>query len=134
MGKFYAFLGILTASAAMILALLTALTSASASLTNAEANLASSTALLTSQCMTGFLVIVSLGAGGVFGFGLGLLRSKSLTAPTAQLRRVSHVRRQRRNPLTQLPSPQKHFAERQAALLAIDAEEEDNLSLQGWGF
>jgi len=51
----------------VILSLLTALTSASASLANGVANAAASTALLTSQCLSGFMVIVALVAGAAVG-------------------------------------------------------------------
>jgi hypothetical protein len=51
----------------VILSLLTALTSASASLANGVANAASSTALLTSQCLSGFMVVVALVAGAGVG-------------------------------------------------------------------
>ena len=51
----------------VILSLLTALTSASASLANGVANAAASTALLTSQCLSGFMVVVALIAGAGVG-------------------------------------------------------------------
>jgi hypothetical protein len=63
-----------------------ALTAFMASLANSAANLVSSTALLTGQCLTAFLVVVSLAAGVVFGLGIGVLRSKSLSTPSAQPR------------------------------------------------
>jgi len=51
----------------VILSLLTALTSASASLANGVANAASSTALLTSQCLSGVMIVVALVAGAGVG-------------------------------------------------------------------
>lgn len=51
----------------VILSLMTALTSASASLANGAANAAASTALLTSQCLSGFMVVVALVAGAGVG-------------------------------------------------------------------
>jgi hypothetical protein len=51
----------------VILSLLTALTSASASLANGVANAAASTALLTSQCLSGVMIVVALIAGAGVG-------------------------------------------------------------------
>ena len=50
-----------------LLALATALLSSAASLANGVANAAASTALLTSQCLSGFMVIVALVAGAAVG-------------------------------------------------------------------
>jgi len=52
-----------------ILALLTALASAGASLANGVANAASATALLTSQCISAFMVFTAVLAGIAIGFG-----------------------------------------------------------------
>ena len=119
-------------------ALGTALTVSMASLANGAANLASSTALLTGQCLTAFLVVVSLAAGIVFGLGIGVLRSKSLPAPTAQPRWMPgpNARWQKINvPIrAQLSSPQPQPLPKQQILLAANVEEDDDLPLQGWGF
>ena len=53
-----------------LLALATALTSAAANLANGVAFAAASTALLTSQCITGFMVLVAIVAGIGVGFGV----------------------------------------------------------------
>ena len=53
-----------------LLALATALTSAAANLANGVAFAAASTALLTSQCITGFMVSVAIVAGIGVGFGV----------------------------------------------------------------
>lgn len=52
-----------------ILALLTALASAGASLANGVANAASATALLTSQCISAFMVFTAVFAGIAIGVG-----------------------------------------------------------------
>ena len=113
-----------------------ALTASMASLANGAANLASSTALLTGQCLTAFLVVVSLAAGIVFGLGIGVLRSKALPAPSAQPRWMPglNARWQKINvPIrAQLSSPQPQ--PKQQILLAANVEEDDDLPLQGWGF
>ncbi len=115
-----------------------ALTASMASLANGAANLASSTALLTGQCLTAFLVVVSLAAGIVFGLGVGVLRGKSLPAPTAQPRWLPgpNARWQKINvPIrAQLSSPQPQPLPKQQILLAANVEEDDDLPLQGWGF
>jgi hypothetical protein len=138
MSKFYAILSALIVGLVVVLSLLTALTSASASLANGAANLASSTALLTGQCLTAFLVVVSLAAGIVFGLGIGLLRSKSLPAPSAQPRWMPgpNARWQKINvPIrAQLSPPQPQPLPKQQILLAANVEEEEYLPLQGWGF
>ena len=138
MNKLLAILAAAIAGAVVILSLLTALTSASASLANGAANLASSTALLTSQCLTAFLVVVSLAAGIVFGLGIGALRSKALPSPTAHPRWMSgpNARWQKINvPIrAQLPSPQPQPLPEQQILLTAEVDEEDDLPLQGWGF
>lgn len=138
MNKLLAILAAVIAGVVVILSLLTALTSASASLANGAANLASSTALLTGQCLTAFLVVVSLAAGIVFGLGIGVLRSKMLPAPTDQPRWMPgpNARWQKINvPIrAQLPSPQPQPLPKQQILLAAEVEEEDDLPLQGWGF
>jgi len=46
-----------------------ALASASASMANGIAHAASSTALMTSQCVSAFMVLVALLAGGLIGIG-----------------------------------------------------------------
>lgn len=51
----------------VLLSLLTAFTSASAGLANGVAHAAASTALLTSQCLSGFMVLVALIAGTALG-------------------------------------------------------------------
>ncbi len=131
MNKLLAILAAVIAGVVVILSLLTALTSASA-------NLASSTALLTGQCLTAFLVVVSLAAGIVFGLGVGVLRSKSLPAPTAQPHWMPgpNARWQKINvPIrAQLPPPQPQPLPKQQILLAANVEEDDDLPLQGWGF
>jgi hypothetical protein len=140
MGKFYAFLGVLAAGVVAVLALLTALASASASLANGTANLVSSTALLTGQCMTGFLVLVSLAAGVTFGLGWSALRSKALPQPpVAQPRWVSgpnarwgRIGAQSVQP--QLSAPQAQPAAQQVLLVAEVEEVDDDLPLNGWGF
>ncbi len=136
MGKFCVFLGILAAGAITVLALLTALASASASLANGAANLASSTALLTGQCVTIILVIVSLAAGIVLGLGIGVLRSKSLPAPSAQPRWLPgpNARWQKINvPIrAQFPPSQSQPSPERPVLLPAEVEEEDDLPL--WGF
>lgn len=138
MSKFYAILGALIVGFVVVLSLLTALASASASLANGAANLASSTALLTGQCLTAFLVVVSLAAGIVFGLGIGVLRGKSLPAPTSQPRWMPgpNARWQKINvPIrAQLSSPQPQPQPKQQILLAANVEEDDDLPLQGWGF
>ena len=115
-----------------------ALTSSMASLANGAANLASSTALLTGQCLTAFLVVVSLAAGIVFGLGIGVLRSKALPAPSAQPRWMPgpNARWQKINvPIrAQLSPPQPQPLPKQQILLAANVEEDDDLPLQGWGF
>jgi len=58
---------ILLAGIVTLLALATALLSSAASLANGVANAAASTALLTSQCLSGFMVIVALVAGAAVG-------------------------------------------------------------------
>ena len=122
----------------VILSLLTALTSASASLANGAANLASSTALLTGQCLTAFLVVVSLTAGIVFGLGIGVMRSKALPKPVAQPRWLPgpNAGWQKINVPIQalLPPPQPQPLPKQQILPMAEVEEEDDLPLQGWGF
>ncbi|HNT24606.1 MAG TPA: hypothetical protein PKM21_09585 [Anaerolineales bacterium] len=138
MSKFYAILGALIVGFVVVLSLLTALTSASASLANGAANLASSTALLTGQCLTAFLVVVSLAAGIVLGLGVGALRGKSLPAPSARHRWMpgpnAHWQKINVPIRAQLPPPQPQSLPKQQILLAADVEEEDDLPLQGWGF
>ncbi len=140
MSKLYASLGVAAAGVIAILALLTALTSASASLANGAANLASSTALLTSQCLAAFLVIVSLAAGIVFGLGLGVLRSKALSSPATHPRWMPgpNAGWQKINMPTSAqlsaPQPQPLTLPKQQMLLAVDVEEDDDLPLQDWGF
>ncbi len=53
-----------------LMALATALTSATANLANGVAFATASTALLTSQCITGFMVLVAIVAGIGVGFGV----------------------------------------------------------------
>ena len=53
-----------------LMALATALTSAAANLANGVAFATASTALLTSQCITGFMVLVAIVAGIGVGFGV----------------------------------------------------------------
>lgn len=138
MSKFYAILGALIVGFVVVLSLLTALASASVSLANGAANLASSTALLTGQCLTAFLVVVSLAAGIVFGLGINVLRSKSLPAPRPQPRWLPgpNARWQKINvPIrAQLPPPQPQPLPKQQILPMAEVEEEDDLPLQGWGF
>jgi hypothetical protein len=138
MSKFYTILGALMFGFVVVLSLLTALASASTSLANGAANLASSTALLTGQCLTAFLVVVSLAAGIVFGLGIGVMRSKALPKPVAQPRWLPgpNAGWQKINvPIrAQLPPPQPLSLPKQQILLAADVEEEDDLPLQGWGF
>lgn len=54
----------------VLLSLATALTSATANLANGVAFATASTALLTSQCITGFMVLVAVVAGVGVGFGV----------------------------------------------------------------
>ncbi|MEW5870659.1 MAG: hypothetical protein AB1894_15405 [Chloroflexota bacterium] len=54
----------------VLLSLATALTSATANLANGVAFATASTALLTSQCITGFMVLVAIIAGVGVGFGV----------------------------------------------------------------
>lgn len=54
----------------VLLSLATALTSATANLANGVAFATASTALLTSQCITGFMVLVAIVAGIGVGFGV----------------------------------------------------------------
>ncbi len=64
---------------AVVVALLagqTALTDAQANLSQANANTMQASANLVSQCLTGFLVLVALVAGGAVGFNLGKLRPR----------------------------------------------------------
>lgn len=71
---------------AVVVALLagqTALTDAQASLSQANANTMQASANLVSQCLTGFLVLVALVAGGAVGFNLGKLRPRQ-SNPTKQ--------------------------------------------------
>lgn len=115
-----------------------ALTASMASLANGAANLASSTALLTGQCLTAFLVVVSLAAGIVFGLGVGVLRSKVLPVPSAQPRWMpgpnAHWQKINVPIRAQLPPPQPQPLPKQQILLAANVEEDDDLPLQGWGF
>lgn len=116
------------------LAMLTALASAGASLANGVANAAASTALLTSQCTSTLLIMIALFAGGVLGAGIARLQvhpphapnPKWLPGPNANWKRLDSV-----NP-AQLPKTQP--IERPHLLLEAKAEEDDELSLQGWGF
>jgi len=117
-----------------------ALTASMASLANGTAQLVSSTALLSSQCLTGFLAVVSLAAGVTFGLGWSALRSKALPQPpVAQPRWVSgpNARWGRigvRPAQPQLPAPQGQSAAHQALLVADVEEVDDDLPLNGWGF
>ncbi len=61
-----------------------ALTEAQASLSQANANTMQASANLVNQCLTGFLVLVALVAGGAVGFGLGKLRSYQLSSSKKQ--------------------------------------------------
>ncbi len=136
MTKLLVILALLFAGVMGVLALITGLTSASASLANGAANLASSTALLTGQCVTIILVIVSLAAGIVLGLGIGVLRSKSLPAPSAQPRWLPgpNARWQKINvPIrAQFPPSQSQPSPERPVLLPAKVEEEDDLPL--WGF
>lgn len=67
---------VLGALAAALLAVQTALAQAQASLAQANANTMQSGASLVSQCLTGFLVLVALVAGGAVGYGIGKLRQR----------------------------------------------------------
>ena len=117
-----------------------ALTASMASLANGAAQLVSSTALLTGQCMTGFMVVVSLAAGVIFGLGWSALRSKALPqSPAAQPRWVSGPNARWgqigvRPAQPQLPAPQGQPAAQQALLVADVEEVDDDLPLNGWGF
>ena len=97
----------------VILSLLTALTSASASLANGVANAAASTALLTSQCLSGFMVIVALVAGtavGVTGYRFVSGRqTRPEPHPQIMPNPYPFVRVQHSKPAGYLPTGERHL-------------------------
>ncbi len=68
--KIFSALAVLFFAIVIFLSLVTALTSASASLANGVANAAASTALMTSQCISGFMILVSIIAGAAIGISI----------------------------------------------------------------
>jgi len=109
------------------------------SLTNSAAQMVTSATLMTNQCLTGFLVVVSLASGVVFGMGLGMLRhnSSQIPAPADRPRWVSgpnaHWQRLNAPAQRQLSIYHNQLPDHQQVLVVSD-EEESDISLQGWGF
>ncbi len=123
----------------VILSLLTALTSASASLANGVANAAASTALLTSQCLSGFMVVVALVAGA--GVGVTAYRFISgrqvrhLPTPPAASFPYPFVRMQDAQPNRYLPAGNQRLPViyTQDKAPAEDADGQDIL-FRNWGW
>lgn len=123
----------------VILSLLTALTSASASLANGVANAASSTALLTSQCLSGFMVVVALIAGA--GVGVTAYRfvsgrqARHLPTPPAAPAPYPFIRMQDPQPNRYLPAGNQRlpviYTPEQAP--ADEADSQDIL-FRNWGW
>ncbi len=116
-----------------LLALGTALTSAAASLANGVAFATLATTLLTNQCISGFIALVTLVAGAAGGFGLAVVwRSRArqqppgrwAPGPNARWGRVDGVQRPA---LPQQPAPLVYLPEEVE-------EEEETLLLDRWGF
>lgn len=118
------------------LAMLTALASAGASLANGIANAAASTALLTSQCTSTLLIVIALFAGGVLGAGIARLQVSSPQSPTHKWLPGPNANWQRLDSVAQaqLPPPQTQPISHPQMLLPAKVEDDDELSLQGWGF
>jgi hypothetical protein len=123
----------------ILIALGIAIFSSMSNLTSSAAQMATSAALMTSQCLTGFLMVVSLATGVVFGVGLGMLRhnSSQIPAPTDRPRWVSgpnaHWQRLDAPAQRQFPLYHNQLPEYQQVLVVSD-EEESDFSMQGWGF
>lgn len=140
MSKFLLALIFITLILLIFVALGIALMASIASLANGAAQLVSSTALLSGQCMTGFLVMVSLAAGVTFGLGWSALRGKALPqSSVARSRWVSgpnarwgRIGAQPAQPM--LPAPQSQPTAQQVLLVADVEEVDDDLPLNGWGF
>ena len=123
----------------VLLSLSTALASAGASLANGVANAAASTTLLTSQCLSGFMVIVALVAGAAVGVTAYRLvsgrRAPLLPPPTAAPSPYPFIQVQTPQPRGYLPDGSQRlpaiYVPEQAQ--ADEAESQDVL-FRNWGW
>ena len=123
----------------IILSLAIALTSASASLANGVANAAASTALLTSQCLSGFMIIVSLIAGaalGVTGYRfLSERKPRLISPPSAFPVPYRFIWAQNQKPASYLPTgeqclPAVYIPDQAQA----EATNDEDTLFQNWGW
>lgn len=123
-----------------LLALATALTSTTASLTNGVANAAASTALMTSQCVAGFMVLVAIVAGIGIGFGaagfLSMRRKAQKQAASDKLPRMIY-------PISfpfgqqethSLPDPRLHIPTTYLLADQEEATEPEDTLFKDWGW
>lgn len=120
-----------------ILALLTALASAGASLANGVANAASATALMTSQCISAFMIFTAVFAGIAIGIGTSTFLS-SRRPNTALPSTSAEITRPQIKPIhtlqPRLPEPsQSQPVYYLAAESDSDAIEEEAI-FKGWGW
>lgn len=124
-----------------LIALATALTSAAANLANGVAFAAASTALLTSQCITGFMVLVAIVAGIGVGFGVAnFLAMRNAEKLRQQIRQIPQTGDQRyfgqEQPVTgYLPDPGTRLPSVYLPIeRAAKAEEIEDTLFKNWGW
>jgi hypothetical protein len=122
----------------VILSLFTALTSASASLANGAAHAAASTALLASQCLSGFTAVVAFIAGatvGVAGYKFAHKRSRKQILPVDPAQILFHSPEKPTGDHTRLLTRgQNACKELSTRRLSESSDEVEDMLFKNWGW